>query len=140
MYPHWKSTGPLCSQTLGSSPRGKQWNARFAWQGTTWHFIQSVSVCNPWIVQSHAPDLPLCLRFPLSFLTNEVPQCFECFCCIQCFNGCDPSDHLQESPGPPGPKSQKSLKKSLFGGPQKSPRKYPKKSKNTPKSPILGIF
>ena len=53
---------------------------------------------------------------------------------------CDPSDHLQESPGPPGPKSQKSLKKSLFGGPQKSPRKYPKKSKNTPKSPILGIF
>ena len=53
---------------------------------------------------------------------------------------CDPSDHLQESPGPLGPKSQKSLTKSLFGGLQKSPRKYPKKSKNTRKNPILGIF
>ena len=53
---------------------------------------------------------------------------------------CDPSDHLQESPGPPGPKSQKSLKKSVFGGPQKSPRKYPKKSKNTPKIGLLGVF
>ena len=41
---------------------------------------------------------------------------------------CDPSDHLQKSPGPAGPKSQKSLEKSLFGGLQKSPRKYPKKS------------
>ena len=53
--------------------------------------------------------------------------------------GCDPSRHLQESPGPPGPKSQKSLKKSLFGGLQKSPQKYPKKSETTPKSPSLGI-
>ena len=53
---------------------------------------------------------------------------------------CDPSDHLQESLGPPGPKSQKSLEKSLFGGLQKSSRKYPKKSKNTQKSPNLCIF
>ena len=53
---------------------------------------------------------------------------------------CDPSDHLQESPGPPGPKSQKSLKKSLFGGLQKSPRKYPKKTKNTQNWTFLGIF
>ena len=45
-----------------------------------------------------------------------------------CREICDPSDHLQESLGPPGPKSQKSLKKSLFGGLQKSPQKYPKKS------------
>ena len=50
---------------------------------------------------------------------------------------CDPSDHLQESPGP---KSQKSLKTSLFGGPQKSPRKYPKKSKITQNWTFCGIF
>ena len=43
---------------------------------------------------------------------------------------CDSSRHLQESLDPPGPKSQ-SLKKSLFGGPQKSLKKYPKKSTNT---------
>ena len=42
----------------------------------------------------------------------------------------DPSDHLQESPGP---KSQKNLKKDLFGGLEKSLKKYPKKSKNTEK-------
>ena len=53
---------------------------------------------------------------------------------------CDPSRHLQESPGPPGPKSQKSLKKGLSGGRQKSPKKYPKKSKNTQKGPKIGIF
>ena len=51
--------------------------------------------------------------------------------------GCDPSRHLQD---PPGPKSQKSLKKGLLGGPQKSPRKYPKKSKNTQNCPKIGIF
>ena len=46
---------------------------------------------------------------------------------------CDPSRHLQlqEPRGPPGPKLQKSLKKGLFGGLEKSLRKYPKKSKNT---------
>ena len=49
---------------------------------------------------------------------------------------CDPSDHLQESPGP---KSQKSLKKSLFGGPQTSPRKYPKRSK-IPQIGLFGVF
>ena len=48
---------------------------------------------------------------------------------------CDP----RECPGPPGPKSQKSLKKSLFGGQQQSPRKYPKKSKNT-RNAFSGIF
>ena len=53
---------------------------------------------------------------------------------------CDPSHHLQESPGPPGPKSQKSLKKGLLGGLQKSPKKYPKKSKNTNFRTFLGIF
>ena len=56
---------------------------------------------------------------------------------------CDPSRHLQESPGPPGPKSQKSLKKGLFGGLEKSLKKYPKKSKNTekiPKRAKIGIF
>ena len=53
---------------------------------------------------------------------------------------CDPSRHLQESPGPPGPKSQKSLKKGLLGGLQKSPKKYPKKSKNTDFRTFLGIF
>ena len=47
---------------------------------------------------------------------------------------CDPSRHLQESLGPLGPKSQKNLKKGLFGGLQKSPRKYPKESK----LPIFG--
>ena len=53
---------------------------------------------------------------------------------------CDPSDHLQESPGPPGLKSQKSLKKSLFRGLQKSPRKCPKKSKNTQNWTFSGVF
>ena len=53
---------------------------------------------------------------------------------------CDPSDHLQESPGPPGPKSQKSLKKSLGGLQKKSPRKYPKKSKQRPKKSTFGYF
>ena len=52
----------------------------------------------------------------------------------------DPSRHLQESPDPPGLKSQKSLKKGLFGGAQKSPKKYPKKSKNTDFRAFLGIF
>ena len=50
---------------------------------------------------------------------------------------------LQESPGPPGPlgpKSQKKSQKVFFGGLQKSPRKYPKKSKNTNFRPFLGIF
>ena len=54
-------------------------------------------------------------------------------------NSCDPSRHLQESPDPPGPKSQKRLKKGLLGGPQKSPKKYLKKSKNTQKCPKIGI-
>ena len=49
-------------------------------------------------------------------------------------------DLLQESPGPPGPKSQKSLEKSLFGGPQKSPKKYAKESKNTRKGPENWYF
>ena len=53
---------------------------------------------------------------------------------------CDLTDHLQESPGPPGPESQKSLEKSLFGGLQKSPRKYPKKSENTRKYTNLDFF
>ena len=53
---------------------------------------------------------------------------------------CDPSRHLQEPPGPPGPKSQKSLKKGLFGGLEKSLKKYPKKSKNTDFRTFLGIF
>ena len=53
---------------------------------------------------------------------------------------CDLSRHLQESPDLPGPKSQKSLKKGLFGGPQKSLKKYPEKSKNTDFRTFLGIF
>ena len=53
---------------------------------------------------------------------------------------CDPSRHLQESLDPPGPKSQKSLKKSLFGGPQKSLKKYPKKSKKPKKVRKSVIF
>ena len=53
---------------------------------------------------------------------------------------CDPSRHLQESPDPPGPKSQKSLQKGPFGGPQKSLKKYPEKSKNTDFWTFLGIF
>ena len=53
---------------------------------------------------------------------------------------CDPSEHLQESAGSPGPKSQKSLKKSLFGVLQGSPRKYPKKLKNGPNWAFRGIF
>ena len=53
---------------------------------------------------------------------------------------CDPSRHLQESPDPPGPKSQKVSRKGLFGGLQKSPQKYPKKSKNTDFRTFLGIF
>ena len=41
--------------------------------------------------------------------------------------------------GPSGPKIAKKSQKASFGGPQKSPPKYPKKQKNA-KSPILGIF
>ena len=51
---------------------------------------------------------------------------------------CDPSDHSQESPDPPGPNRKKnSLKKNLFGGLQKSSRKYPKESR---KEDFLGHF
>ena len=42
--------------------------------------------------------------------------------------------------GPSRPGIPKQSQKACFGGLQKSPRKYPKKSKNTRKSPILGIF
>ena len=51
-----------------------------------------------------------------------------------------PSRHLQKSPGPPGPNSQKSLKKGLFGGLEKSLKKYPKKSKNTDFRTFLVFF
>ena len=55
---------------------------------------------------------------------------------------CDLSDHLQESLGPPGPKWQKSLKKSLIGGLQKSPRKTRKKTfcrpLEGPETPVNG--
>ena len=55
---------------------------------------------------------------------------------------CDPSDHLQESPGPPSEPEipKKSRKESFWGGLQKSPRKYPKKSNKFPKNPNLGIL
>ena len=49
-----------------------------------------------------------------------------------------PSRHLQESP-----KSQKSLKKGIFGGLQKSPKKYPEMSKipkKVRKSAFLDFF
>ena len=44
----------------------------------------------------------------------------------------DPSRHLQESPGPPLPKSPKNLRQRLFGGLQKSPRKYRKIPQKAP--------
>ena len=57
---------------------------------------------------------------------------------------CDPSEHLQKSPGPEGPELRKKIKRGLFGGLQKSPRKYPKKSENTQNwtlfSDLFGYF
>ena len=50
---------------------------------------------------------------------------------------CDSSDHLQESLSHPGPKR---LQKSLLRGLQKSPRTYPKKSKNTPQKSNIWVF
>ena len=42
--------------------------------------------------------------------------------------------------GVSGPEIEKCLKKGLLGGLQKSPRKYPKVSKNTQKGPKIVIF
>ena len=42
--------------------------------------------------------------------------------------------------GPSGLKIAKTSQKGLFGGPPKSRRKYPRKSKNGPKSPIFRLF
>ena len=53
---------------------------------------------------------------------------------------CDPSRHLQESPDPRARNRKKVSKKVFLGGPQKSLKKYPKKSKNTHFRIFLGIF
>ena len=92
----------------------------------------------PLSCRHECPNQPSCNKVE----SPNPPDSYPC----QCPNPysmpepCDPSDHLQESPDFPGPKFQKSLEKSLFGGLEKSPGKYPKKFKKYPKNTQIWTF